>query len=54
MNQKKSRAKFPPLNRPIIMVCNDGWAKALFPLKDIVLKLRVYEPTVERVNERLV
>ena len=36
------------------MVCNDGWAKALYPLKDIVLKLRVYAPSADRVNERIV
>jgi len=54
MNQKKSQAKYPPLNRPIIMVCNDGWAKALYPLKDLALKLRVNAPAAERVNERLV
>ena len=36
------------------MVCNDGWAKALYPLKDLVLKLRVYAPSADRVNERIV
>lgn len=35
------------------MVCNDGYAKSLFALKDIVLKLRVESASKDRVNERL-
>ena len=42
VSTKKNKDKWPALNRPIILVCNDGYAKALYPLKDITLKLRVY------------
>ena len=35
------------------MVCNDGYAKPLFCLKDIVLKHRVYGARKERIEERL-
>lgn len=48
------RFTFPALTRPIILVCNDGYAKPLFPLKDIVLKLRVPSAHLDRVNDRLV
>ena len=51
---KEIKVKFPPLNRPIILVCNDGYAKALYPMKDIVLKLRIRAASSERVNDRLI
>lgn len=51
---KETKVKFPPLNRPIILVCNDGYAKALYPMKDIVLKLRITGASSERVNDRLI
>ena len=36
--KKKNKETFPALNRPIIMVCNDGFARALAPLKEIILR----------------
>ena len=50
---KKKRALYPPLNRPIIMVCNNGFDKKLYPLKDIVLKHRVFQAHRDRINDRL-
>ena len=38
---RKNKDKFPALSRPLIFVCNEGFARALYPLKDIVLKLKV-------------
>jgi hypothetical protein len=38
---KSTKEKYPALIRPIILVCNDGFARALFPLKDICLRLKV-------------
>ena len=51
---KAKRQKFPALNRPIILVCNDGYARPLFPMKDIVLKMRIMAASNERINERLI
>jgi len=41
------------LSRPIILVCNDGYAKALYPLKDIVIKLKVPSASKDRLSERM-
>ena len=53
LKNRANRDKFPPLSRPIIMVCNDGYAKALYPLRDIVLKLRVPGTGKDRLDERM-
>ena len=34
--KKKAKELEPALNRPIILVCNDGYARALAPMKNIV------------------
>ena len=39
--KKKVKESFPALNRPIIIVCNDGYARALAPMKEIVLRLKI-------------
>lgn len=51
---KRLKHKYPALSRPLIFVCNEGFARALFPLKDIVLKLKVPNIGKDRLNERLV
>ena len=35
------------------MVCNNGFDRKLYPLKDIVLKHRVYQAQRDRINDRL-
>jgi hypothetical protein len=49
---KKKEEEQTPLNRPIILVCNDGYAKALKPLKDIVLRIKVQETLRKRLFNR--
>ena len=34
--KRKAKELEPALNRPIILVCNDGYARALAPMKNIV------------------
>ena len=36
--QEGKKNLIPPLNRPIIMICNSGYNKTLLPLKDLVTK----------------
>ncbi len=50
---KSNKSRYPALSRPIILVCNDGFAKALFPLKDIVIKLKVPSSSRDRLNARI-
>ena len=54
-NQQSKRVKedFPPLIRPIILVCNDGFARALAPMKDICLRIRVFASSRNRIHERI-
>lgn len=54
LRTKREQAMFPPLSRPIILVCNDGYAKALYPLKDIVLKLRIEGASSKSIDDRLI
>ena len=35
------------------MVCNNGFDRKLYPLKDIVLKHRVFQAQRDRINDRL-
>ena len=55
--EKKTQAvrkySYPPLNRPIIMICNNGFAKNLIPLRNIVIKLQVNHCSSERLTERI-
>ena len=51
---KKDQEKFPALSRPIIMVCNDGYDKKLYPLKDLVLKVRIEGASDRRIDDRLI
>lgn len=50
---KKKGEAFPALNRPLILVCNDGWAKALRPLKDIVLRMKIYSASETKLSNRV-
>ncbi len=36
------------------MICNDGYAKQLYPLKDLVLKVRIEGASDRRIDERLI
>ena len=38
---KRKKEAFPALNRPIILVCNDGWARAVRPVIPIVLRMKI-------------
>lgn len=51
--RKRAKEDFPALVRPIIFICNDGFAKPLYPLKDICLRLKVLACSRNRVHERL-
>ena len=37
--KKKAKELEPALNRPIIIVCNDAYARELAPMKNIVQRL---------------
>lgn len=41
------------LRRPIIFICNDPYAKALRPLKEIALEIKINEANGERLLKRL-
>lgn len=41
------------IKRPIIVICNDLYSRALKPLKDIALVFRVKKPSPEKMLERL-
>lgn len=51
----KSRRKRPPavLRRPVICVCNDVYAPALRPLRDVAQELRLRRVLPERLVRRL-
>jgi len=53
LSQKKKRDTHPPLNRPIILVCNDGYARALKPMIDIVIRLKVPSAHKIRIKQRV-
>ena len=53
LRKQKKKNEFPPLNRPIILVCNEGYAKSLYPLKDLCLKIRVPQVGQFRLTERI-
>lgn len=50
--KKKDRDEFPALQRPIILVCNDFFAKCLWPLKEIMLSIKVNGPSQRDLLER--
>ena len=42
-----------PLNRPIILICNDMYSAALRPLRDVSKLVRMRPPVAARVTGRL-
>jgi chromosome transmission fidelity protein 18 len=50
---KKKDTDVVPLRRPIIFICNDIYAKALLPLKDFALNVKINEANPQRLIERL-
>lgn len=50
---KKKGDEHPPLLRPIIFVCNDGFARPLKALVDLALRIKVLPATDNRIKERV-
>ena len=50
---KKKVSDVVPLIRPIIFICNDLYAKALAPLREIALTIKIAEANYERLVNRL-
>lgn len=52
---KKSKNKngVRELKRPIIFICNDAYAKALMPLKEIALQIKIEGSSYDRLLQRL-
>jgi hypothetical protein len=47
--KKKKDTDVVPLVRPIIFICNDMYAKALMPLRDIALAIKISEASPEKL-----
>ena len=52
-NKKKKDTDVVSLRRPIILICNDMYAKALAPIRDIALTVKIEEAQPERLLSRL-
>lgn len=52
-NKKKKDTDVVHLRRPIIFICNDMYAKALNPLREISLTVKIEEAQPERLLSRL-
>ena len=53
-DSSKKKAKGPgPLMRPIIAICNDLYAPALRPLRDVAKVFKITPPLNGRLNSRL-
>ena len=51
--KKKAKELEPALNRPIILVCNDAYARALAPMKNIVQRLQVHCASDNKLQNRI-
>ena len=51
--KKKKDTDVVQLRRPIIFICNDMYAKALNPLREICLTVKIEESQPERLLSRL-
>ena len=51
--RKKRDDGIRELKRPIIFICNDLYSKALLPLRDIALTVKIEESNFERLLSRL-
>jgi DNA polymerase III delta prime subunit len=49
----KKVAKYPPLRRPIICICNDPYAPALRNLRNVALLINIRVPPVKALAKRL-
>ena len=50
---KRKKEAFPALNRPIILVCNDGWARAVRPVIPIVLRMKIQCASEAKLEARV-
>ena len=50
---KKRKNDIRDLNRPIIFICNDSYARALRPLKELCLDIKISEAEPDRLIRRL-
>lgn len=51
--KKKKDTDVIPLVRPIIFICNDMYAKALMPLREIALTIKIGESSPDKLISRL-
>lgn len=47
--KKKKDTDVIPLQRPIIFICNDMYAKALLPLREIALAIKIDQASPEKL-----
>jgi DNA polymerase III delta prime subunit len=50
---KKQKNDYPHLKRPIIFICNDFYSKALMPLKELVLPIKVESASIDQLSSRV-
>ena len=50
---KRKKEVFPALNRPIILVCNDGWARAVRAVIPIALRLKIQCASESKLENRV-
>jgi chromosome transmission fidelity protein 18 len=51
--KKKKDTDVMPLVRPIIFICNDMYAKALMPLREIALAIKISGASPDKLRDRL-
>ncbi len=51
--KKKKDTDVVPLVRPIIFICNDMYAKALMPLREIALAIKISGASPDKLRDRL-
>ena len=51
--KKRKNTDVISLRRPIIFICNDMYAKALIPLREIALSIKIGESSPDRLRSRL-
>lgn len=47
--KKKTNLDLFELKRPIIFICNDVWTKALRPLKDLAIQVKIEQADEQRL-----
>lgn len=53
LKKKQKDTDVVPLVRPIIFICNDMYAKALMPLREIALAIKIGESNPDKLIQRL-